>query len=78
MAKLPPIDKEQGKTYQADTCGPLVRGVKAGAVRLNELFVLVLEMFRHQHVALDELLSTTRRTVELFLADLSRPTKPPT
>ncbi len=41
------------------------------AAYLNELFVLVLEMFRHQDVKLDESLSTTRRTVELFWSDLT-------
>ena len=39
-------------------------------VRLNELFVLVLDMFRANPVPLDELLSSSRRTVELFLRDL--------
>lgn len=40
------------------------------AVQLNELFVLLLDMFRRERVPLDRSLSTTRRTVELFLADL--------
>ena len=37
---------------------------------LNELFVLVLEMFRQQQIRLDESLASTQRTVELFWADL--------
>lgn len=40
------------------------------AVRLNELLLLILEMFRHRRVPLDESLSATRRSVQLFLADL--------
>ncbi|MBN2562111.1 MAG: AraC family transcriptional regulator [Phycisphaerae bacterium] len=39
-------------------------------VHLNELFVLVLELFRRRRVALDETLSSTSRTVELFLQDI--------
>ncbi len=37
-SKLPPIYKDHGKTYQADTCLPLVEAVQAGQVRL-EAFV---------------------------------------
>jgi AraC-like DNA-binding protein len=40
------------------------------AVRLNQLFLLVLEMFRRQNVRLDESLSSPRRTVELFWTDM--------
>jgi AraC family L-rhamnose operon regulatory protein RhaS len=40
------------------------------AVFLNELFILVLDMFRREKVALDESLSSARRTVELFWKDL--------
>jgi AraC family transcriptional regulator, 4-hydroxyphenylacetate 3-monooxygenase operon regulatory protein len=40
------------------------------AVFLNELFILVLDMFRREKVALDESLSSARRTVELFWNDL--------
>ncbi len=40
------------------------------SVYINELFVLVLEMLRHQSDALDPALSSSLRTVELFLADL--------
>lgn len=39
-------------------------------IRVNELLLLVLLMLRTQNVALDETLSSSRRTVELFLADL--------
>ena len=37
MAKLPPIYKEHGKTYHADTCRPLVEAVAAGRIRLEAL-----------------------------------------
>ena len=40
------------------------------AVYLNELFVLVLDMFRQSQVTLDESLASTRRTVELFWANV--------
>lgn len=40
------------------------------AVLLNELLVLVLEMFRQQQIELDESLASTERTVELFWNDL--------
>jgi AraC-like DNA-binding protein len=40
------------------------------AVKVNELFLLVLENFRAQRIPLDETLSSNQRTVELFLADL--------
>jgi AraC family L-rhamnose operon regulatory protein RhaS len=39
-------------------------------VFLNELFILVLDMFRREKVPLDESLSTAQRTVELFWNDL--------
>jgi AraC family L-rhamnose operon regulatory protein RhaS len=39
-------------------------------LHLNELLLAVLEMLRSRKVVLDEKLSTTRRTVELFLASL--------
>lgn len=42
------------------------------AVLLNELMVLVLEMFRRQQIKLDESLASTSRTVELFWSDLSQ------
>ena len=39
-------------------------------LHLNELLLAVLEMLRSRKVVLDEQLSTTRRTVELFLGSL--------
>lgn len=39
-------------------------------VRINELFVLVLDLLRHQDLKLDASLSDTQRTVELFLNEL--------
>jgi AraC-like DNA-binding protein len=40
------------------------------AVQLNQLLLQVLDMFRQQNVRLDESLSSTRRTVDLFWADV--------
>ena len=40
------------------------------SVRVNELFVLLLDLFRRHDVVLDESLTSSRRTVDLFLADL--------
>jgi hypothetical protein len=37
MIAGPPIYKESGRTYVADTCGPLVRVWEAGQVRLHAL-----------------------------------------
>ena len=45
-------------------------GISSLAVHLNQLFLLLLEMFRRQPVELDESLSSARRTVELFWADV--------
>jgi len=42
------------------------------AVRLNEICVLLLDMLRSQKAALDSSLSSSRRTVQLFLNDLRR------
>lgn len=39
-------------------------------VRVNELFVLLLDLFRLQKVRLDDSLASSRRTVQMFLADL--------
>jgi AraC family L-rhamnose operon regulatory protein RhaS len=41
------------------------------AILINELFVLLLDTFRNQKASLDPSLSSSQRTVELFLADLS-------
>lgn len=50
------------------------RGEQASrlAALINELFVLVLEMFRQRRVTLDASLASTERTVELFWAELER------
>jgi AraC family L-rhamnose operon regulatory protein RhaS len=40
------------------------------SLNLNELLILALEMFRNQEVGLDIALTTSRRTVKLFLDDL--------
>ena len=40
------------------------------AVRVNELLLLLLDMFRCHDIRLDQTLSSSQRTVELFLADL--------
>lgn len=40
------------------------------AIKINELLLLVYETLRAQNVPLDETLTNTLRTVELFLADL--------
>jgi AraC family L-rhamnose operon regulatory protein RhaS len=41
------------------------------AILINELFMQLLDIFRAQRVPLDLSLSSSQRTVELFLADLS-------
>jgi AraC-like DNA-binding protein len=47
------------------------------AVRLNELFLLLLDLCRQQPLRLDRSLSSSRHTVQLFLADLrSHPEHP--
>ena len=40
------------------------------ALRINELFILLLEMLREEKLTLDSNLSSTQRTVELFLNEL--------
>lgn len=40
------------------------------AALVNEMFVLLLDMFRHRTVKLDQSLASSQRTVELFWADL--------
>ncbi len=57
-----------GHAVETDASGSNISRL---AIYLNELFMLVLEMFRHRRVLLDESLSGSRRTVELFLADLA-------
>jgi AraC-like DNA-binding protein len=56
-----------GAAVESDRDGS---GISSLAVQLNQLFLLVLEMFRQQDVRLDESLSSTRRTVDLFWADM--------
>ncbi len=46
--------------------------VSALTVRINELLLAMLELFRKQKPPLDESLTTSRRTVELFLNELGR------
>jgi AraC family L-rhamnose operon regulatory protein RhaS len=58
-----------GAAVEADRDGDHISSL---AVHLNQLFLSVLEMFRRQEVPLDESLSSTRRTVSLFWADLSQ------
>lgn len=41
-------------------------------VRINELLVLLLQLLRNREIPLDESLTGTRRSVELFLDDLGR------
>ncbi len=55
------------ETVETDQNG---NGISRLTVRLNDLLLLMLELFRRQYVPLDESLSSSRRTVELFLADL--------
>ncbi len=45
-------------------------GVSCLAVQINQLFLLLLDMFRRQEIPLDRSLSSARRTVELFWADM--------
>ncbi len=40
------------------------------AIRINELLLALLELFRHHEIRLDESLSSSQRTVQLFLDDL--------
>ncbi len=40
------------------------------SLRVNELLMLLLEMLRKQNIPLDDSLSSSRRTVQLFLTDL--------
>jgi AraC family L-rhamnose operon regulatory protein RhaS len=59
--------RQIGAAVEADRNGSNISSL---AVHLNHLFVLMLEMFRRQEIKLDESLSDTRRTVELFWTDL--------
>lgn len=44
------------------------------ALRINELFILLLDLLRKEKLTLDSNLSSTQRTVELFLKSLARDT----
>ena len=55
------------QAVEADTRGSRVSHL---SIRISELFLYLLEMLRARNVKLDESLSSTRRTVELFLRDL--------
>jgi AraC family transcriptional regulator, 4-hydroxyphenylacetate 3-monooxygenase operon regulatory protein len=56
-----------GQAVETDQGGSKISRL---TVHINELFVLLLEMFCESGIVLDESLSSARRTVELFLADL--------
>lgn len=61
------------RTLEADREGNSISRLTA---YLNELFVSVLEMLRHNDITLDPSLSSTARTVELFLADMKATRQP--
>ncbi len=64
------------RCYQAiahavdDVCG--ARGISRLTLRINDLLLLIVDLLRERRPSLDQSLSTTRRTVELFLDDLKR------
>jgi AraC-like DNA-binding protein len=45
-------------------------GISRVGVRLNDLFLLLLDLLRRKRVRMDESLTSSRRTVSLFLQDL--------
>ena len=57
-----------GRTIELDRSGDHISIL---TVQLNELLVRLLEMFRCKEIRLDESLSTTQRTVELFWLDVA-------
>jgi AraC family L-rhamnose operon regulatory protein RhaS len=57
-----------GRAVETDAGG---RNLSRLTLGLNELFLALLEMFRTSDVSLDESLSTSCRTVDLFLTDLA-------
>jgi AraC-like DNA-binding protein len=59
--------QEISAAVSADESGSSISRI---SIRLNDLFLLLLDTFRKKRVRLDESLTTSRRTVELFLADL--------
>lgn len=60
--------QRMAKTIETDRAG---ENISRLTLHLNELFLLVLEMCRSSDVPLDASLSSSLRTVELFLRDLS-------
>jgi len=56
-----------GRAVETDRNGSSISRL---ALHLNELLLLLLEMFRQHPIPLDKSLSSGRRTVELFLEDL--------
>lgn len=56
-----------GRALEADRDGSSISRL---AAYVNELLVCLLEMLRHNDIALDPSLSSSLRTVELFLAEL--------
>ncbi len=56
-----------GRAIEIDRDGSSISRL---AAHVNELFVSILEMLRHNEISLDPSLSSSLRTVELFLAEL--------
>jgi AraC family L-rhamnose operon regulatory protein RhaS len=56
-----------GNAVESDRNGS---SLSALAIRINELLLLVLNLFRRQKPLLDEALTSTARTVQLFLDDI--------
>lgn len=56
-----------GRAIEADRDGSSISRL---AAYVNELFVSILDMLRHNDISLDPSLSSSLRTVELFLAEL--------
>ena len=67
--KLGACFREIAKAVQSDDGG---RNVSRLTVCLNDLFLLVLELFRLQSVPLDRSLTSTQRTVQLFWQELQQ------
>ena len=66
-AELARCFRRIGAAVEEDRDGSSISSL---AVQLNQLLLLVLDMFRQQDIRLDESLSSTRRTVDLFWADV--------
>ncbi len=65
-----PAGAEIRRCYQQIMQAVEAENISRLAVFINELFILVLDMFRREKIELDESLSSARRTVELFWNDL--------